>query len=144
MSYWLLKSEPDVWSWEDQCKVSSEPWNGIRNHQASNNMKMMKLGHKGFFYHSNIGKEIVGIIEITKEYYPDPTDASGKFCMVEVKALTPLLNRISLQQLKIHPVLKNMKVVKQTRLSVSPVTKAEWEIVCKLGGINPVSLTSIR
>lgn len=133
MAYWLLKSEPCAWSWDQQVKKGVESWNGVRNYQAANNMKAMKIGDLGFFYHSNEGKEIVGIVEIVKEYYPDPTDESGKFGMVDVKAVKPMTQSVTLADIKATPKLQDMKLVKQSRLSVSPVTKEEWNLLLKMG-----------
>ncbi len=135
INYWLLKSEPYELSWDDTVKAGAQNWYGVRNYQASNNMKAMKIGDRGFFYHSNIGKEIVGVVEVCKLYYPDPSDETGRFGMVDVKAVKPLKTPVTLAQIKAHPILQNMRLVKQSRLSVCPVTKEEWTIVCELGGI---------
>lgn len=139
MAYWLLKSEPYKFSWNDQVKKGEGRWEKrVRNYQARNNLASMKKGDKGFFYHSNEGKEIVGILEITKEAYTDPDpdkNEEGKFVTVDVKPYKVLENTVTLADLKSHPVLSNMKVVKQVRLSVSPVTEEEWEIVCAMGGL---------
>ena len=135
MAYWLVKSEPFKWSWDQHVQKGIEHWDGVRNHQASNNMKAMKRGDKAFFYHSNEGLEIVGTLEVVREYYPDHTDQSGRFGMVDFKALIPLETPVSLKQIKADPKLKDMALVRQGRLSVSPVTPEEWEYICKLGGI---------
>lgn len=135
MAYWLMKSEPSEWSWDQQIKKKTEGWTGIRNHQAANNMKAMKLGDQAFFYHSTEEKRIVGIIEIVKLYYPDPTDKTGRFGMVDVKAVKPLPAPVTLAQIKAHPKLQNMPIIRQSRLSVSPVTEQEWKIICQLGGM---------
>lgn len=135
MAYWLLKSEPFKFSWEMLTKVAYEPWDGVRNYQASNNLKAMKLGEQCFFYHSNEGKEIVGICEVVKEYYPDDTDASGRFGRVDVAASKPLLQPVSLKNIKANPALQNMALVRQSRLSVCPITPEEWQIVCAMGGL---------
>lgn len=132
MQYWLAKSEPNKWSWEQHTKVSVEPWDGVRNHQASNNMKAMRNGDLAFFYHSNIGKEIVGIMEVVREYYPDPSDEKGKFGMVDFKAVRTLRTPVTLQQIKQHPKLQEMALVKQSRLSVCPISAEEWQIICDL------------
>ncbi|MCB1562461.1 MAG: EVE domain-containing protein [Alphaproteobacteria bacterium] len=135
MAYWLLKSEPYKFSWDDQCAKGEGRWEKrVRNYQARNNLQAMKPGDKGFFYHSNEGKAIVGILEVTSEAYPDPDDETGKFVTVDVKPLKPLKNTVTLADLKAHPVLSNMKVVRQVRLSVSPVTEEEWSLVCAIGG----------
>ncbi len=133
--YWLMKSEPDAWSWEQQVKKGIESWNGVRNYQAANNMKSMNLGDLCFFYHSNEGREIVGIVEVAKLYYPDPTDETGRFGMVDVKTVMPLKTPVTLATMKAHPDLQNMALIRQSRLSVCPVAKDEWTIICKLGGV---------
>lgn len=135
MAYWLFKSEPFKWSWEQQVAKGVEHWDGVRNYQASNNMKAMKVGDRGFFYHSNKGLEIVGIVEVVKEYYPDHTDPKGRFGMVDIKALEPFPTPVTLKQIKAVPALSDMALVKQSRLSVSPVTAAEWKIICKMSGV---------
>ncbi len=136
MAYWLLKSEPYKFSWQDQCEKGEGRWEKrVRNYQARNNLQAMKPGDYGFFYHSNEGKEIVGILEVTGEAYPDPDDETGKFVTVDVKPFKSLEKPVTLKQLKTHDVLKNMQVVRQVRLSVSPVTEEEWLTVCDLGGV---------
>ena len=137
MQYWLFKSEPGAWSWDDQVKVGVEPWNGVRNYQANNNMKAMKIGDKGFFYHSVNEKQIVGIVEVVKEHYPDHTDESGRFGMVDVKALHPVKTPVTLADVKAEPKLGNLALVKQSRLSVIPVAKDEWKLLCKMCGVKP-------
>ena len=134
MNYWLFKSEPGAWSWDDQVKKSVEHWDGVRNYQANNNMKAMKKGDKAFFYHSVNEKEIVGVIEVVKEHYPDHTDASERFGMVDIKALYPVKTRVSLADIKQEPALQDLALVKQSRLSVVPVGKDEWKIICKMAG----------
>ncbi|WP_370156621.1 EVE domain-containing protein [Ferrovibrio sp.] len=135
MNYWLMKSEPSAWSWDSQVKKKVESWNGVRNYQAANNMKAMKLGDRAFFYHSVDEKRIVGIVEICKLYYPDPTDETGKFGMVDVKALLPLKTPVTLAQIKAEPKLKDLALLRQSRLSVSPVDAASWKLICKMGGV---------
>jgi predicted RNA-binding protein with PUA-like domain len=137
MAYWLVKSEPDAWSWDQQVKkgAAGEVWTGVRNHTAKLNLMKMKKGDHAFFYHSNEGKEIVGIVEVIREHYPDPTDPSGKFVVVEIKALTPFPQPVSLAQIKVEPRLKDMALIKFSRLSVQPVTAAEWKVVCAMGGV---------
>lgn len=135
MKYWLTKSEPSVWSWDQHVKKGTQHWDGVRNYQASNNMKAMKKGDLAFFYHSNEGKEIVGIVEVAREYYPDPTDESGKFGMVDFKAVKPFKKFVTLATIKETPSLKNMALLKQSRLSVSPVSDAEWKTILKMGGL---------
>lgn len=133
MQYWLVKSEPNKWSWDQHVAKGVEHWDGVRNYQASNNMKAMKIGDLAFFYHSNIGKEIVGIVEVVKEYYPDHTDASGRFGMVDFKAVKPLKKPVTLKDIKAHPDLQDMALIRQSRLSVSPVREEEWNIISALG-----------
>lgn len=132
MNYWLVKSEPFKWSWDMHVQKGVQGWDGVRNYQASNNMKAMKTGDRAFFYHSNEGKEIVGIVEVAREYHPDPTDESGRFGMVDFKAVEPLKKPITLAQIKDTPKLKDMALLKQSRLSVSPVTKVEWDYIMAL------------
>lgn len=137
MAYWLVKSEPDAWSWDQQVADGKKgtPWTGVRNHSAKLNLMKMKKGDKAFFYHSNIGKEIVGIAEIAREHYPDPTDESGKFVVVDLVAVKPLKTPVTLEQVKTEKPLAEMALIKLSRLSVQPVTDAEWKHVCKLGGV---------
>jgi predicted RNA-binding protein with PUA-like domain len=137
MAYWLFKSEPETWSW-DQQKVKGakgEPWNGVRNHQAKLNMQAMKKGDLGFFYHSGTERQIVGIVEVIGEYRPDPTDESGKFGLVDVKAVRDVPKPVTLADAKADPKLADMVLVKFSRLSVQPVTAAEWKLVCTMGGV---------
>lgn len=133
MQYWLVKSEPNKWSWDQQTEKGVEHWDGVRNYQASNNMKAMKIGDQAFFYHSNIGKEIVGIVEVVKEYYPDHTDESGRFGMVDFKAVKPLDTPVTLKEIKANPDLQDMALIKQSRLSVCPIKDDEWQTILKLG-----------
>ena len=137
MAFWLLKTEPETWSWEMQLKrgAKGEVWSGVRSHMAKNNLLKMKKGERAFFYHSGRTKEIVGIVEITREPYPDPTDETEKFVAVTVKAESPLKQPVTLSQIKAEPRLQAMILVKNTRLSVQPVTLEEWKLVCALGGI---------
>tara|TARA_B100000989_G_scaffold196241_2_gene148214 strand:+ start:2070 stop:2474 length:405 start_codon:yes stop_codon:yes gene_type:complete len=132
MHYWLLKSEPSAWSWEQQVKEGSSMWDGVRNYQARNNLKKMKKGDKCFFYHSVSEKSIVGIVEVVKEHYPDPTDESGKFVVVDVKATKKLKNIVSLDQIKKTKKLRDIALIKQTRLSVMPIHKDEWQTIIKM------------
>ncbi len=135
MGYWLLKSEPGTWSWEDQIKKGDEGegWDGVRNYQASNNMKNMEIGDLAFFYHSVSEKSIVGIVEIIEKYQPDPTDLSGRFGMVVVKALKSLNRHVSLSDIKSNQDLQDISLVKQSRLSVMPIVEKHWEIILKMG-----------
>ena len=136
MAYWLFKSEPSTWSWEQQLAAGAKGtfWNGVRNHLAKQQMMAMQLGDRGLFYHSNEEKAIVGVVEVIKRYYPDPTDPSGKFGMVDVRAVKPLNRPVTLAQIKAEPRLANMVLVKNSRLSVQPVTEEEWRIVMALAG----------
>jgi len=136
MAYWLMKSEPDAWSWEQQVKkdAKGEAWSGVRNHQAKLNLMKMKKGDRAFFYHSNVGKEVVGILEIIREHYPDPTAKPGDpWLAVDVKAVEPLPKPVSIDAVKAEPKLKAMMLINNSRLSVQPVTAAEWKLVCKMG-----------
>ena len=135
MAYWLFKSEPGTWSWEDQIKKGDEGegWDGVRNYQASNNMKKMEIGDLAFFYHSVSEKSIVGIVEIIEKYQPDPTDLSGRFGMVVVKALKSFNRHVSLSDIKSNQDLQDISLVKQSRLSVMPIVEKHWEIILKMG-----------
>lgn len=135
MAYWLFKSEPGAWSWDDQVKAGTAEWDGVRNYQADNNMKAMKIGDRGFFYHSVNAREIVGVVEIVREHYPDPTDPKGRFGMVDVKALMPVESPVTLADIKAEPALSDMALVRQSRLSVCPVSDAEWALLCKMAGV---------
>jgi predicted RNA-binding protein with PUA-like domain len=137
LSYWLLKTEPETWSWEDQKKrgAKGEPWSGVRNYQAANHMKAMKRGDLCFFYHSGEERRIVGIVEVVKEYHPDPTDESGRFGMVTVKAVKPVAKPVTLAQIRSDQRLADMVLVKNSRLSVQPVSSREWQLVCQAGGV---------
>lgn len=134
MAYWLMKSEPAAYSWDQMVKDKKTGWSGVRNYQAANNMKTMAIGDGCFFYHSNEGKEIVGVVRVSKLYHPDPSDTEGKFGMVEVAVQNPFSKPVTLEEIKNHPLLRNMVFVRQSRLSVSPVTPAEWKVICKMGG----------
>ena len=137
MAYWLLKSEPSSWSWDQQVAAGQKGtfWSGVRNHTAKNNLMAMKKGDRGFFYHSGDDKAVVGIVEVIKEYYPDHTEGTGKFGMVDVKAVEALANPVTLAQVKAEPKLKDMALIKYSRLSVQPVTAEEWRMICHLGGL---------
>ena len=130
--YWLLKSEPGAWSWENQVKEGPSMWDGVRNYQARNNLKEMKKNDLCFFYHSVTERSIVGIVKVVKEYYPDPTDKTGRFVVVDVKATKKLKNPVSLDQIKENNKLKDIALVKQSRLSVMPLKKTEWDIIIKM------------
>ncbi len=132
MKYWLLKSEPDAWSWDNQVKEGASMWDGVRNYQARNNLKEMKKNDLCFFYHSVTERSIVGIVKVVKEYYSDPTDKTGRFVVVDVKATKKLKNPVSLDQIKENSKLKNIALVKQSRLSVMPLKKTEWQTIIKM------------
>ena len=132
MKYWLLKSEPDAWSWDNQVKEGASMWDGVRNYQARNNLKEMKKNDLCFFYHSVTEKSIVGIVKVVKEYYRDPTDKTDRFVVVDVKATKKLKNPVSLDQIKENNKLKDIALVKQSRLSVMPLKKTEWDIIIKM------------
>jgi predicted RNA-binding protein with PUA-like domain len=138
MAYWLIKSEPDAWSWDQQVAkgAKGEAWTGVRNHTAKLNLMKMKKGDRAFFYHSNIGKEVVGIAEVIREHYPDPTAQPGDpWVVVDVKAAEPMPKPVTLAAIKAEPRLKDMALLKQSRLSVQPVTAEEWKTICKMGGM---------
>jgi predicted RNA-binding protein with PUA-like domain len=135
MAYWLLKSEPSAYSWDQLVKDKRTNWSGVRNFQAAANLKAMKKGDRAFFYHSGEGKEIVGVAEIAKEAYPDTTDKSGRFVMVDVIPIEPVKTPVSLAAIKATPALKNMPLVRLSRLSVSPVSAEEWRTIAKMAGI---------
>ena len=133
MAYWLVKSEPGTWSWDDQVRDGTAEWDGVRNYQAANNLKAMKIGDRAFFYHSVNEKQVVGIVEVVKEYYPDPSDASGRFGMVDFKAVKPFAKPVTLAQIKAEPRLEGIALVRQSRLSVMPIDDAHWRLICDLG-----------
>ena len=135
MNYWLMKSEPSTWSWDDQLArgEDGEGWDGVRNHQASNNMKVMEIGDLAFFYHSVNEKQIVGIVEVCELYHPDPTDASGRFGMVTVRAVASMVRPVTLAEIKADERLAEMALVRQSRLSVTPVSAAQWAILMDMG-----------
>ena len=134
MNYWLFKSEPSNWSWHDQQKAGKkgEGWDGVRNYQASNNMKKMKIGDLGFFYHSVIEKRIVGIVRVSQKWHLDPTDPTGRFGMVTVVAVKEVEKPVTLSEIKSEPLLNNFALVRQSRLSVVPVSQNEWNILLKM------------
>lgn len=132
MKYWLLKTEPSTWSWDDQEKVNKEMWDGVRNYQARNNLINMKKGDLCFFYHSVKEKKIIGIVKVVKESYPDPTDPSKKFVVVEVKKKQKLKNPVSLDKIKLQKKLNHIALIKQSRLSVMPIDKKSWDIIYKM------------
>ena len=132
MAYWLMKSEPGAYSWDDLVRDGSTYWDGVRNYQAANNMKKMKKGEKIFFYHSVTEKQIVGVMEVTREYYPDHTDPSHRFGMVDVNPLAPVTRFVTLAQIKSESKLADLALIKQSRLSVLPITATHWKILCKI------------
>tara|TARA_B100001741_G_C16383791_1_gene519117 strand:- start:134 stop:547 length:414 start_codon:yes stop_codon:yes gene_type:complete len=131
-NFWLLKSEPNTWSWEDQIKSKIDMWDGVRNYQARNNLMKMKKKDLCFFYHSVSEKSIVGIVEVVKEHYPDPTDKKNTFVVVDVKAIKKLKHPVSLDEIKNNKKLKNIALIKQSRLSVMPLSKPEWNEILKI------------
>jgi predicted RNA-binding protein with PUA-like domain len=136
-NYWLVKSEPNVWSIDQQKKSGSKGtvWDGVRNYQAANNLKAMKKGDLCFFYHSNIGKEIVGVVEVIKEHFLDPTDKAKRFVAVQLKFKQKLKSPVTLENIKQNKELSNLALIKQSRLSVMPIDSKSWKIICKLGKI---------
>jgi predicted RNA-binding protein with PUA-like domain len=137
MAHWLMKSEPSVWSWDQQVEAGAKGtfWNGVRNHQAKQHLMAMKKGETAFFYHSNEERAVVGIAEIIKTFYPDPTDETGKFGMVDIRAKKPFPRAVTLAEIKAEPRLAKMVLVVNSRLSVQPVTDAEWKLICEMGGL---------
>jgi len=137
MSYWLVKSEPDAWSWDQQVKAGAKgtAWTGVRNHTAKQNLMDMKKGDRAFFYHSGVGKEVVGVVEVTREHFPDPTDKTKSFVAVDMKAVAPMPKPVTLAAVKADPKLAGMALVKYSRLSVQPVSAQEWKLVCAMGGL---------
>lgn len=135
MAHWLLKSEPSAYSWDRLVADGRTNWDGVRNAQALNNMRAMKPGDRAFFYHSNEGKDIVGICEIAAGFYPDPKDKSGKLGMVDVKPVMAVAKSVTLAEMKARPELAGMALLRQSRLSVCPVSDAEWAVICGLAGV---------
>ncbi|MEH3145333.1 MAG: EVE domain-containing protein [Methylobacterium frigidaeris] len=137
MAYWLYKSEPSTWSWDQQVAAGEAGtfWSGVRNHVARRNLEAMRLGERGFFYHSNEGRAVVGIVEVIRTYYPDHTDEAGRFGMVDLRAVEPLPRPVTLEQIKAEPRLAGMVLVTNSRLSVQPVTGEEWALVRAMGGL---------
>jgi len=139
MAYWLFKSEPGTWSWDDQVAKgdAGEEWDGVRNYQARNNMREMRLGDRGFFYHSVNEKRIVGIVEVCAEIHPDSTTDDARWECVDIKAVAPMPRPVTLAEIKADPRLADFALVKQSRLSVVPVSDEEWRIICEMGGCAP-------
>jgi predicted RNA-binding protein with PUA-like domain len=134
MAHWLFKSEPEAYSWARLVKEKRTDWTGVRNHQANNNMKAMKVGDLGFFYHSVSEKSVVGVVTVSKAHHPDPTDKSGRFGMVEIEAVKPFPKPVTLDEIKADPRLQELALIRQSRLSVMPIDAAAWKIICGLGG----------
>ena len=137
MAYWLVKSEPRAWSWRQQVEAGTTHWDGVRNHQAANNLKAMRAGDRAFFYHSGEEREIVGIVEVVREYYPDPSDESGRFGMVDVRTVRAFDKPVTLAAIKADPRLRNLALVRQSRLSVMPIEDDAWGMLCRMGGVGP-------
>lgn len=137
MACWLVKSDPETYGWPQMQRDGRTHWDGVRNHQAANNLKAMKKGDRAFFYHSGGETAIVGIVEIVKEAYPDPSDEDGRFVMVDLKTVAPLKAPVTLAQIKAEPKLKNLVLLKNSRLSVQPVDDASWRLICSMGGVKP-------
>ncbi len=135
MAHWLVKSEPNAFSWDQQVANGVEPWTGVRNALAANNLRAMRIGDRAFFYHSNIGKEVVGIVEVVREAYPDPTDETGRWVCVDMKAVRPVPQPVTLAAIKAAPELAELALVRQSRLSVMPVSDPHWAILCRMGGL---------
>ena len=133
-AYWLVKSEPDSFSWDQQVANGVEPWTGVRNHTAKNHLKSMKRGDRAFFYHSNVGKEIVGVVEVVREAYPDPTADSSDWVCVDMKAVAPMPRPVSLVEIKADPAFADIPLVRYSRLSVMPITSPYWNRICRMGG----------
>ena len=137
MAYWLVKTEPNTWSWDDQVRDKTTFWNGVRNYQASNNMKAMKKGDECLFYHSGAERRVMGIVEVVKEYYPDHTDASGRFGMVDLKLGRAFKTPVTLADIKADERLEDLALIRQGRLSVVPIDAKSWKIICGMGGVKP-------
>ncbi len=137
MNHWLFKSEPGAWSWDDQVAAGTAEWDGVRNHQANNNMKAMKRGDRAFFYHSVNERRIVGVVEVAREHYPDHTDPTGRFGMVDVTAVRPVAKPVTLAEIRAEPALSGFALVRQSRLSVVPVAEREWRVLCRMAGVDP-------
>jgi len=135
MAHWLLKSEPSSYSWDELVADGRTNWDGVRNAQALNNLRAMQTGDRAFFYHSGEGREIVGVVEVVKSFYPDPADKSGKLGMVDVKAMMPVAVKVGLTAMRGRPELAGMSLLRQSRLSVCPVSAAEWKVVCGMAGV---------
>ncbi len=137
MAHWLVKSEPDAFSWDQQVENKVEPWTGVRNALAAKNLRAMQKGDLAFFYHSNIGKEIVGVVEVVREAYPDPSDETGRWVCVDMQALSPMPRPVTLAAIKATPELADLALVRQSRLSVMPIGAEHWAMLCRMGGWKP-------
>jgi predicted RNA-binding protein with PUA-like domain len=133
MAYWLVKSEPDAFSWQQQVENGVEPWTGVRNAQAAKFLRSMALGDRAFFYHSNVGKEIVGVVEVARAAYPDPTEETGRWACVDMRALAPMPKPVTLAAIKEEPGLDGIALVRQSRLSVMPISDEHWALLCRMG-----------
>lgn len=134
MAYWLVKSEPDAFSWEEQVRKGTEPWTGVRNAQAANHLRAMRPGDRAFFYHSNIGKEIVGVVEVVRAAYPDPTDKTERWVSVDMRAVGPMPQPVTLATIRETPALEGIALTRQSRLSVMPISAEHWRAICRMGG----------
>ncbi|OSQ50003.1 EVE domain-containing protein [Thalassospira alkalitolerans] len=137
MAFWLIKTEPGSWSWDDQVRKGVEGWDGVRSHQAAKNLRTMQIGDQAFFYHSVNEKRIVGIVEVVREAYPDPTDASGKFVQVDFKTVKPLPSPVTLADIKADPRFADLALLRQSRLSVMPIDASSWAAICQMGRVSP-------
>lgn len=137
MAHWLVKSEPDAFSWDQQVANKVEPWTGVRNALAAKNLRAMQKGDLAFFYHSNIGREIVGVVEVAREAYPDPSDETGRWVCVDMKAVGPVPQPVTLATIKATPELAELALVRQSRLSVMPIGEEHWAMLCRMGGWEP-------
>jgi predicted RNA-binding protein with PUA-like domain len=135
MAYWLVKDEPESWSYQKHAKEGVAPWDGVRNHQAAANLRAMKTGDRAFFYHSVTEKRLAGVLEVVREAYPDPTDKDGKWVAVDFKAVMPIDRPVTLEAIRKEPKLKTLALIRQSRLSVMPVRPEEWKLLCKMGGV---------
>ncbi|MBD0272502.1 MAG: EVE domain-containing protein [Acetobacteraceae bacterium] len=134
MAFWLVKSEPDAFSWDEQVRRGTEPWTGVRNAQAARHLRAMRRGDRAFFYHSNLGKEIVGVVEVVREAYPDPSDPSGRWACVDVRAVGPMPRPVTLAAIRAETALEGIALVRQSRLSVVPIAPEHWATLCGMGG----------
>ena len=134
MAFWLVKSEPEAFSWDQQVANGVEPWTGVRNYAARNNLAAMRPGDRAFFYHSNTGREIVGVVEVVRAAYPDPTAESGPWLAVDMRAVAPMTRPVTLAAIKAEPALAELALVRQSRLSVLPVSAPHWDLICRMGG----------